>query len=97
MSFEQFLLWAQNEGINTILGVFSSFAVEWWPQFGEFTERQKRLIVAGINLGIPVLAALVAVLMGYQPWSFELTFWPALVAGGASFFGSQVAHLRKLS
>ena len=97
MTFAEFLMYMQGRGINAVLGVLESFAVEWWPQFKTFSDRKKRVVFLVATVGVPAVGALTSAAMGYQPWDLEVTFWPAISAGVLSFLGSQVAHLRKMA
>jgi len=96
MTFPEFLTWLQGDGINAAIGFILSFIVEWLPQWDMLRPRVKRLVMLVLCLVIPSIAALVSAGMGYQPWSFEETFWPALQAGFLAFWTSQAAHLRSL-
>lgn len=88
-SFQEFLAWAQDPGIAVVAGIVISISAEYVPKFVKLTKQKKLPIIFVINVGIPLLAAAVSVAAGYQPKSFDATFWPALVAGGLAFAGGQ--------
>jgi len=96
MGLMEFLQWLQGPGINAAIGFILSFVVEWFPAWADLSPRAKRLAMLCFSLAIPVMAAVVSAALGYQDWSIEGTFWPAIVAGFASFSGATVAHVRKL-
>ena len=89
MTFEQFLIWAQDPGIAVVVGVVVSIAAEYVPQFGALERKWKLPVILAVNVGVPLAAAGVAIAMGYQSGGFDATYWPALVAGVAAFVGGQ--------
>lgn len=97
MAFPEFLTWLQSDGINVAIGFILSFVVEWVPAWGRVRPKVKRIVMLVLSLAVPLIATLVSAAMGYQPWDFERTFWPALQAGFLSFWAGQMAHMRKLA
>jgi len=97
MAFSEFLTWLQGDGINAAIGFLLSFIVEWFPAWKLLRPKTKRVIILVLSLIIPVGAALVSAGMGYQPWDFAETFWPALRAGFLAFWAAQMAHIRELN
>jgi len=96
MTFQQFLWFCQGEGLNAVIGIILSFLAEWWPQFQASARREKMFVMLGLNIIIPLLAALISYGMGYQDGGFATTFWPALSAGGMAFLASQATYLTKV-
>ena len=98
ISFQGLLVLLQSsEGVNAGIGVLLSFVVEYWPAYGALEPKVKRLLMLVFCLVIPLAAAGASVALGYQPLSWEGTFWPALVAGASAFAGATIAHMRKLA
>ena len=97
MTFHEVLLWAQGPGIAAIVGAVLSFIVEYWPAYASLEGKFKRLAFAAMCFIVPLLAAVAGCGMGYQPWAFERTFWPAIYAGGLVAFGiGTLVHIRLL-
>lgn len=96
MTLQEFLLFMQGSGVNAIVGMAWSFAIEFWPQFGEFSKKTKRVAFLSACMIIPIIGAVLSMVMGYQPVELETTIWYALVAGWVAFSSGQIAHLRKL-
>ena len=96
MTFQDFLLVLQSTGINAAIGIIMSFVVEWWPQYGTLEAKTKRVIFLALCLFVPVFGATAGVGMGYQSGVFDVTYWPALVAGGAAFATGTAVHIRKM-
>lgn len=96
MTFEEFLLWAQADGINAIIGFLWSFIVipkwEWYKSKDEWTQAFVTMLA---TVSIPAIAAGVAVAMGYQAFDFESTFWPAIRAGFIAFTTSYATRASK--
>lgn len=90
------LLALQGPWINAAVGVVLSFVAEYIPAFCLLSPKAKRLITGLLCLLIPLLACLIAVLMGYQPNVLEATWWPAFVAGAIAFGSATLAHTRLL-
>ena len=98
MTWNEFLTWlSQPNAIAVVVGLLWSLLVDYWPVFGELAGKWKRLVFLGLALIIPLSAALLGALTAEWGWSFELTFWPALVAGVLSFGSGTVLHTRRLS
>jgi len=83
-------------GIAVAVGIAISWLAEYIPGFKELLPKWKRLVVLGVNLAIPLLAATLGVLTAGWPASWEGTFWPAIVAGALAFGSSTLAHIRLL-
>jgi len=97
MSFPDFLSYLQTGvGINAAIGILVSLLVEYWPWYGELDPKVKRLLVMAFSFTLPLIAATVGAACAYVPWAFEITYWPALVAGFTAFFAGQVVHTRAL-
>lgn len=88
MSFAEFLVGLQGPFISSAVGALLSVVAEYVPQYQGLSSKWKRVIFAGGCFGVPIVAAAAACGMGYQPCSFEQTFWPAIYAGGAAAFSS---------
>jgi hypothetical protein len=85
MTFEEFLMWAQVDGINAIVGFLWSFVVVRWAWYNSKDEWTQTFIILVASLLVPVVAAATSVAMRYQAFDFEVTFWPALRAGFIAF------------
>ena len=97
MSWSDFLaLLSQPNGIAAAVGIGLSFVTEYIPGYEALVPKWKRLIFLVFCLAIPLAAAGLAILTAGAPLSWELTFWPALLAGGTAFAGGTIAHVRKL-
>jgi hypothetical protein len=102
MGFEDFLKYLSQEmgiaaAVNAILLIVGSYAVEFWPWFCNLTPRKARLIfMIPLSFVLPVTATAVGVLYYAWPMQFDVTWWPALVAGFTAAFAGTVAHSRKL-
>jgi len=83
-------------GIAAAVGVLLSYVGEYIPAYDAFAPKWKRLVFFASCFVIPLCAAFVGVLTAGWPLSWELTFWPAVLAGGIAFGGGTVAHTRKL-
>lgn len=91
MTFQEFLQYVQTSaGINVAVGFVLSFVAEWIPGYNALEAKLKRLIIMLLCFVLPVIAT---VLLGCYT---QECIWQALLAGGSAFFGSQVAHARKL-
>lgn len=95
MTFTDFLMYLQGNGVNAAVGFLLSWVVEWWPEFEGLEAKAKRLVMMALCLVVPLLAAGVSMAMGYQPLSLE-SFWQAAMSGFLAFMASQAAHTRKL-
>lgn len=95
MTFAEFLMYVQGAGVNAAVGFLLSYLVEWWPEYADLEAKAKRLVMLGLCLVVPLLAAVVGVAMGFQALALE-TFWQAAQAGFLAFVASQAAHTRKL-
>jgi len=97
MTFQQVLVWAQGPGIPSIVAAALSVALEYWPAYDALQPKLKRLAFVGLCFVTPMLAAVTGCAMGYQPWAFEETFWPAIYAGGLVAFGiGTLVHIRSM-
>ena len=99
MSWSEALKYAAGPGVNLIVGVLLSYAVEYWPAFGTWEPKWKRLVTLALSLAVPVVATALAVLSNeWGAWGdWATTWWPALVAGGVAFGAATFAHIRKLA
>ena len=96
MELVTFLKWAgTGPGINVIIGVALSFVVEWVPGYDSLQSRVKRLVVMGASFIVPVVSLVLLLLLGEVVFSWNL-FYLAVAAGFTEFFGSQMAHARRL-
>lgn len=97
MSWEQFLSYlSEPNGVLAVVGVALSWIIEWWPQYGIWSARAKRLTFLLLCLLIPLVAAVLRWLTGIAELTWAGLLWPALVAGGTAFAAGTVAHTRKL-
>ena len=103
MSLTEFLTHASGPGINAIVGVVISFAVDEIPGFkvwfASLEPRFKRLITFLLSLVIPILASLaLGSISGFTVFSKEMgdLLWRAVQSGLLSFTASQAAHMRKM-
>lgn len=97
MSWTDFLqLLSSPNGIAAAVGVLLSWIAEYIPGFDALMPKWKRVVFLGACFVVPLLAAALGILTAGWPVSWELTFWPALLAGGIAFGGGTVAHVRKL-
>lgn len=91
MDLTQFLQSLQTSaGINLAVGFVLSFVAEWIPGFDGASPALKRALMMVLCFVIPVVSTL---MLGCYS---QDCIWLAVVAGGSAFFGSQVAHVRKL-
>ena len=97
MSWSEFLaLFATPNGIAAAVGVALSFVAEYIPAYDALAAKWKRLVFGGACFIIPLGAAGLGIATAGYPVSWELTFWPAVLAGGIAFGGGTFAHVRKL-
>ena len=97
MTWSAFLeLLSSPNGIAAAVGVFLSVVVEYIPKYDTLAPKWKRLVFFGTCFLIPLAAAGLGIWTCSWPVSWELTFWPAVLAGGIAFGGGTVAHTRKL-
>ena len=83
-------------GVAAAVGVFLSWLAEYIPGYDALAPKWKRLVFLGACFVVPLCAAGLNILTTGAPVSWELTFWPAMLAGGIAFGGGTVAHVRKL-
>jgi len=83
-------------GIAVAVGIILSLVVEYWPAFEALAAKWKRVVFFAASLIIPLLAAVLGALTAGWSWSWEATFWPALVAGVLAFGSGTALHTRKL-
>ena len=86
---------ATPNGIALVVGVLLSLVAEYVPPYQNLESKWKRLVMAAASLFLPLAALLLGFLLYEQPFTPD-TIWAALVAGGAAFTSSQIAHLRTL-
>ena len=97
MGWSEFLSFlSKPNGIAIAVGIVLSLAIEYWPAFETLAAKWKRAIFFAVCLVIPLLAALLGALTAGWSWAWELTFWPALVAGAAAFASGTLTHIRRL-
>ena len=97
MSWADFLRWLSTpSAVTVVVGVLLSYLIEFWPQYEAMPARFKRLLFGGMCLAVPLLSALVGAATGVFTWTWEPTFWGALVAGFTAFASGTAAHTRKL-
>jgi len=96
MTFTDFLTWgATSAGVNAIVGFFESFAIEWIPGFDACSPRQKRAVAMATSFIVPLACTLALwPTTGAIPNTESL--WQATLAGFASYFTGQTAHMRQL-
>ena len=96
MSFLEFLQYAEGAGINAIVGLILSYAVEWYPNWENLPSRIKRPVMLAVCMIVPLLALTIGLVTGTQSGDFNTLWWPVIVAGFTAFATSTVAHIRKL-
>ena len=97
MSWAEFLaLFYTPNGITAAVGILLSGLAEYVKAYDALAPKWKRLVFGGACLIVPLAAAGLAILTVGAPVSWELTFWPAILAGGIAFAGGTYAHTRKL-
>jgi hypothetical protein len=87
----------QTAGIQVILGFCLSILSDYWPAFQRQSKQVKQAVFAGICLAIPLVGCTLGVLTAGWPPSWDVTFWPALVAGFAAFTTGTLFHAAKTS
>jgi hypothetical protein len=103
MGFEDFLKYLSTDmgvsaAVNAVLLVITAYAIEFWPRWNKLSSPKKRLaFMVPLSFVVPMLATVVGVL--YYNWStaFDVTWWPALVAGFTAAFAGTLAHTPKLN
>ena len=97
ITWAEFLRYCSNPtAIPVVVGVFLSWILEYVPSFESLEPRYKRLVVLGLSLAVPLLAAGLGILTVGWDASWDGTFWPAIVAGALAFGSGTLAHTRKL-
>lgn len=97
LSWEGFLrLLSEPNAIAAAVGVVWSWFAEYIPGFDALMPKWKRLVFLGVCLVIPLIAGALGILTCGWALSWNLVFWPALLAGFIAFGGGTVAHVRKL-
>lgn len=103
MSLINFLTYVSGPGINAVVGVVISFAVDTVPGFKTWfaglDPRVKRLVTFLLSLTVPVLASLaLGGISGIPLFSKGMggLLWQAIQSGFLSFTASQAAHMRKM-
>lgn len=100
--FEEFLKYLSTEmgvsaAVNAIALIVAAYLIEFWPVWADIPAVRKRLFfMVPMSFAIPLVA--VGIGIGYYGWStqFDVTFWPALVAGFTAAFAGTLAHTAKL-
>lgn len=97
MTWPEFLAYlSEPNGLSVAIGVLWSFAIEFIPTFDTLDPRWKRIMFLVICLVVPVAAAGLGVLtLDWDP-DWQMTFWPALVAGALAFGSGTITHIRKM-
>ena len=97
MSWNEFLQFlSQPNGIALALGVGESILVEYIPGFGDLDPKWKRIVFLLVCMAVPLAAAGLGIATEGWGVTWQDTFWPAVVAGGAAFGGGTLMHTRKL-
>jgi hypothetical protein len=97
MNWEQFLDWASHPGgVSLAVGVLLSVVTEYLPGFASLSSKAKRGAFFVLCVAVPVVAAALGVVTLDWQASWQVTFWPALVAGVMAFGSGTLAHLPKL-
>ncbi len=98
MSWQDFLKYlAEPSGIVAVLGFILSWLVEYIPGFDALVPKWKRLVVLVLSMAIPLVGVGLSIATGVVgDVTWELTWWPALVAGFLAFGGATVAQTRQL-
>jgi len=96
MTLQEFLLYMQGSGVNAIVGVLWSFAVEFLPSFKGLSEKAKRISFLAACMVVPIVGAVLSMALEYQPVNLETTIWYALVAGWVAFTTGTMSHVRKM-
>ncbi len=95
MSWGEFLTWlSQPGGVSAAVGILTSWLVDYWPWFASLPPKGKTVAFLVLSLFIPLAAAALGCLTSGWAWSWEATFWPALVAGATAFFTGTAVHLK---
>lgn len=95
MSWSEFLAYlSQPGGIGATVGILASLLVDYWPWFKALPSKQKTVAFFVISLAIPVAVAFLGCWTLGWLWSWEETFWPALVAGATAFITGTALHLK---
>jgi MFS family permease len=96
MTWDQFLTFlTQTSGIQVVLGFALSLISEYFPKFDAYSKQTKQAIFFGICMIIPLLGCALGVLTAGWPLSWEMVFWPALVAGFTAFTSGTLFHAVK--
>lgn len=101
-SFEEFLKYLSTEmgvsaAVNAALLIVTAYALELWPAWDAISAVRKRLFfMVPVSFVVPLVAAGIGILSYGWPTQFDVTFWPALVAGFAAAFAGTLAHTPKL-
>ena len=91
----EFISWLMTSaGTNIAVGAIVSLLVEYVPQWSEWGPKKKRPILFGLCLIVPFVGLAIGTQICGLSW--ETWWWTVLVAGGAAFVGSQMAHIRAL-
>ena len=98
MTWSEFLSYlTQPNGIAAGVGLALMFLVQYVPPYQALAPRYQRLVFLALCLLLPVVAAGLGILTAGWSASWEVTFWPALVAGALAFSTGTVAHSRWLA
>jgi len=98
MSWSEFLRYAAGtNGVAVIVGFVLSEVVEQYvPGFTSLTSKWRRVVFFLLCLVLPLAASALGVLTaGWEP-TWEVTFWPAIVAGVLAFGAGTVNHTRRI-
>ena len=97
MDWASFLSYlSEPNGIAVAAGIVWSLLIEYWAQFEAMASKWKRLVFFVVCMALPLAAAALGVLTQGWPLNFEVTFWPAIVAGALAFGSGTVTHTTKL-
>lgn len=73
-------------------GFVLAFLFKEFPQFQGLSSEQKRWLVFGISVGLPVVAQLVLQVVPAEVWAALEPYWRAVATGFLVWAGSQAAY-----
>ena len=97
MSWPEFLQYASGPGVAAVVGIVLAELARYWPAFVSFPSKWKRVVFFLDCLSVPLLASLLGVWTCDWPFSWSVTFWPALVAGAVAFGSGTLVHTVRLT
>jgi len=97
LSWADFLRWcSEPSGVTIAVGVALSYLAQYVPRYELLPPKWKRAVFLAVCLFIPLLAATIGAATGVFSWSWEPTYWGAIVAGFTAFASGTAAHTREL-